>query len=295
MFAHEGHYVCVCGREFTKSQSFNAHKSHCKLHLGEAKYNARMARSKQNLRYASEVVSQHKATLREAKLAQWESEEHFCIRCGRQFYKQIGSGLYCSDFCSHARPQSLETRQKIATAMNESNCIRSYHGYYKNISYASSYELIFLVYCLDHNIAIERCKYTFTYIYRGEEHVYIPDYYLPESNTIIELKSEYANKDIVQAKANSVDPAFNYKLYYGNDLAEMWQYCKSAYKVRSRKDLCEKLTLSVEDYHRLHKKEYKTTWNNGTANPAYGKHWYTNGIKNVLVKDCPAGYHKGKI
>lgn len=70
MFTHEGHYVCVCGREFTKSQSFNAHKSHCKLHLGEAKYNARMARSKQNLRYASEVVSQHKAALREAKLAQ---------------------------------------------------------------------------------------------------------------------------------------------------------------------------------------------------------------------------------
>ena len=25
-------FVCVCGKEFTNSQSFNGHKSHCKVH-----------------------------------------------------------------------------------------------------------------------------------------------------------------------------------------------------------------------------------------------------------------------
>lgn len=28
----EGHYVCICGKEFNNNQAFNGHKSHCKVH-----------------------------------------------------------------------------------------------------------------------------------------------------------------------------------------------------------------------------------------------------------------------
>lgn len=34
-FIREGNFICKCGREFTKSQSFYAHQSHCKVHLGK--------------------------------------------------------------------------------------------------------------------------------------------------------------------------------------------------------------------------------------------------------------------
>lgn len=34
-FIQEGHFVCECGREFTKSQSLYAHQRHCKIHLGD--------------------------------------------------------------------------------------------------------------------------------------------------------------------------------------------------------------------------------------------------------------------
>lgn len=34
-FIQEGSFKCKCGKEFTKSQSFYAHQSHCKIHLGE--------------------------------------------------------------------------------------------------------------------------------------------------------------------------------------------------------------------------------------------------------------------
>lgn len=71
----------------------------------------------------------------------------------------------------------------------------------------------------------------------------------------------------MQVKVNSVNSTFNYKLYYWDDLAKMWQYCKNKYKVSTRKELREKLTLSTEEYHKLHKKEYKTSLNNGTSNP----------------------------
>ena len=31
----------------------------------------------------------------------------------------------------------------------------------------------------------------------------------------------------------------------------------------------------------------------GSKNPAYGKHWYNNGIECVLAYECPEGYVKG--
>lgn len=34
----EGIFICECGREFNKSQSYYAHQSHCKVHLGD-RYN----------------------------------------------------------------------------------------------------------------------------------------------------------------------------------------------------------------------------------------------------------------
>lgn len=30
----EGNFICECGKEFTKSQSFYSHQGHCKIHLG---------------------------------------------------------------------------------------------------------------------------------------------------------------------------------------------------------------------------------------------------------------------
>jgi hypothetical protein len=66
---------------------------------------------------------------------------------------------------------------KIAEGVNscKSSTRYSTYGYYKGYYCASSYELIYLVYCLDHNINIERNKYTFVYNYEGKDHVYIPD------------------------------------------------------------------------------------------------------------------------
>lgn len=38
-----------------------------------------------------------------------------------------------------------------------------------------------------------------------------------------------------------------------------------------------------------------TSWNAGSANPAYGKHWYTDGKVNILANTCPAGFTKGRV
>lgn len=33
----KNYYVCECGKEFTKPNEFNCHKSHCEIHLGKEK------------------------------------------------------------------------------------------------------------------------------------------------------------------------------------------------------------------------------------------------------------------
>ena len=45
----------------------------------------------------------------------------------------------------------------------------------------------------------------------------------------------------------------------------------------------QKMRLSHKDKHK------------GKNNPAYNRHWYNNGIKNVFVKECPKGFVKGRI
>ena len=56
-FQHLGHYVCECGKEFTKAQSYNAHLSHCKVHLGEEKYQTRLVQQKAGSIKGNEVRS----------------------------------------------------------------------------------------------------------------------------------------------------------------------------------------------------------------------------------------------
>ena len=135
-----------------------------------------------------------------------------------------GNGRYCNKSCANSRVHSVETLRMIALNSNiKGKASRSLNGYYKGYYCASSYELIYLVYCLDHNINIKRNTYTFIYNYEGKDHVYSPDWYLPDTNTIIECKGRnylHYNEELVTLKAKSVDKSFNYRILYEEDLKE---------------------------------------------------------------------------
>lgn len=47
-----GYYMCGCGKEFDNPQKFNGHKSGCRIHLGEEKYQQRLLRCKKVLKKA---------------------------------------------------------------------------------------------------------------------------------------------------------------------------------------------------------------------------------------------------
>ena len=74
------------------------------------------------------------------------------------------------------------------------------YGRYKGIWCDSSWELAYLLYCLDFNITIERNKRGFSYIWEESIHSYFPDFYLPDTNQYVEIKGYRSARD--EAKIN---------------------------------------------------------------------------------------------
>ena len=134
------------------------------------------------------------------------------------------------------KKHTKETREKIAQKMkNNKNWINSVgktgfgkRGYYKGIHCDSTYELVFLIYCLDHNIKIERCCDKFEYYIDGQKHFYIPDFKVDD--VYIEIKVYWnKNKELKEEAVRKVNQKL--KIYYANDLQPMFQYVCSEYNL----------------------------------------------------------------
>lgn len=64
---------------------------------------------------------------------------------------------------------------------------RSKHGWYKDYWCDSSYELAFVIYCLEHNINIKRNTEGFEYEFKGKKSKYYPDFLV--NNEYVEIKN----------------------------------------------------------------------------------------------------------
>ena len=66
---------------------------------------------------------------------------------------------------------------------------RGKKGYFKDFYFMSSWELAFIVYCLDHNIEFERNWKLFEYYdENNSKRSYIPDFYMPTEKMYLEIK-----------------------------------------------------------------------------------------------------------
>jgi hypothetical protein len=72
------------------------------------------------------------------------------------------------------------------TQTSEYQSISKKHYIYDDISFASSWELAFYIYCKDMNYDIKRCTASFDYAIDDEEHKYFPDFIV--NNKIYEIK-----------------------------------------------------------------------------------------------------------
>lgn len=110
---------------------------------------------------------------------------------------------------------------------------RSNHGYYKGIYCASTYELVYLIYCLDNNIPIKR--FDGCLIFNKDK--YFPDFIL--NNIIIEIKgykSSNLEKQIRVAKENN----YQIQVKFKEDLEKEFNWVKTHYNYKKLSDLYDK-------------------------------------------------------
>lgn len=137
----------------------------------------------------------------------------------------------------HVKHYSEEAKQRLRDNPNMGG-IRSGSGYgksgkYKGIHCDSTYELVFVIYCLDHNIYFKRNTIAYTYEYNGKAHKYYPDFEMSD-NSLIEIKGFY--RELVDIKAKAVTDK-SLTILYKKDMQYMFDYVEEKYDYDSLTDL----------------------------------------------------------
>lgn len=126
--------------------------------------------------------------------------------------------------------KELKRKKKISETMKKNPLAGGYRkgsgcgheGWYKGIFCDSSWELAFLIYYLEHNLYIERCKEKRKYIFENIEHTYIPDFITNDG--IIEIKG-FKTKQSEAKRIQNPD----IKYLYGNDIKYCLDYTINKY------------------------------------------------------------------
>ena len=131
--------------------------------------------------------------------------------------------IYCSRNCY--RIDSKHQYRKVGDRKGDSNRITyGKSGYYRGIFSASTYELCWIIYALDHNIKFTR----FPGYLQGNNFRYFPDFLLDDGKTIIEIKGYFTDK--VQEKTNlAISLGYDIKVLYKDDLEHVFDYVKTHY------------------------------------------------------------------
>lgn len=147
-----------------------------------------------------------------------------CKVCGSVIPYESRTNVTCSVAC----------RSKILGGARPHNGYGK-GGSYKGIHCDSTYELAFLIYCLDHKIDIVRNKESFEY-HLVEDlcytvHRYYPDFYLPEYDTFIEIKGRH--EELVDIKLEAVKKSGKHiEILYQEDLEFAFTYVQDNYPVK---------------------------------------------------------------
>ena len=109
----------------------------------------------------------------------------------------------------------------------------SYKGYWCD----SSWELAYVVYCIDHNISITRNTEHFPYIFEENERSYFPDFYLPELCIYVEIKGYMNDRSLCKIQQFPSDKKI--VVLQDKEMQPILEYVINKYG----KDYCDKLLI----------------------------------------------------
>ena len=148
----------------------------------------------------------------------------YCQVCNEVLPYERRTRKTCSDKCKR---KLIGINSKLSAERhggnNNVNGVRgtARFGTYKGFHCDSSFELAFVIYCLEHNIAIQRNIDGFDYIFEGKSKKYYPDFIVNE--TYVEIKNYWSEQ--VQAKIDQFPKQLKYKILYKEDLKNCIKYC----------------------------------------------------------------------
>jgi hypothetical protein len=139
--------------------------------------------------------------------------------------------IYCSSNCHIRDQKSGNVYCKTAGGGYRVNGGRGKSGKYKGIWCNSTYELVWVIYNLDHGFMFERNLEPFTYLFKNKIHRYYPDFI--QNNEYIEIKGFMRDCDYEKIKqfphSLKVLFAHNLKMHfeyvyntYGKDLVSLY-------------------------------------------------------------------------
>ena len=159
-------------------------------------------------------------------------------KTGQVYSERAKAGLYDWSHNKHTEATKEKIRQQkleLCAKQGTNLCGKGKRGYYQGYYCQSSWELAYVIYCLEHNINIIRNKKSFSYILDGIKRSYFPDFYLVDENKYIEIKGYYDNKTkekekqfpkneiLVVIKQKEMQPILNYVINkYGKDFTKLY-------------------------------------------------------------------------
>jgi hypothetical protein len=127
-------------------------------------------------------------------------------------------------------PHSEETKKRLSEVAKQrglggyvKGSGRGKKGWYRGIFCDSSWELAYLIYCIEHNITIERCTEKRKYIWKGKEENYHPDFKV-DNHRIVEIKGYRTSKWDAKHQANP-----DIEVLFEKDLREVFDYVVQKY------------------------------------------------------------------
>lgn len=243
----------ICGKEVSKSNIKRHEESHTKVHKNKKSSKFTLNHEGLECQFCGKICKNRNSLCNHERLCKQNPNRQIIKTVCREGFNNPGRTAWnkglnkytnesvanqakslkehyaITDGTFKGKHHTNESRIKISLA-NAGNTKgnRSKKGYYKGIYCGSSYELVYVIYNLDHNISFKRCDKYYEYEYKGLKHLYFPDFELSDG-TIIEIKGYHT--DIVDIKSGSVKDR-PIKVLYKKDLLEYFKYVCSSYNVK---------------------------------------------------------------
>lgn len=169
----------------------------------------------------SNTLSKFREDKRKARINEYLKNPNLCKICGNPLPYEKRHNATCSKDC--CVQYALKIQKTVKRKFVEAGQGRGKSGWYKGFFCNSTYELVYLIYCLDNGFCVERNTKGYKYMFNNKEHIYYPDFRV--NGKLVEIKGYITSK--VKTKLKAVDEEVVLLLY--DDIEYMMNYVDLKY------------------------------------------------------------------